>query len=407
MHRRWERRPRILCALPAPPPYSGPEIIGQQVLTSELAEQFRLTHVQTNINRANQQKGRIQARLLGGLLKLWLRVAGRLLRPRPRLTYLFLSQNLTGFVRDAAIIVTSKALGVPVAVHVQASNFGNFYGKAGRLQQAFIRWTLRGTRRVIVVADRFAPQFLPFVPRSVIVTLYNGTDVDPALFATEPRSDETAGPLTIAYLGHLSVAKGFCDVLRAIPRVLDEVPEAQFQFGGEWLVDERNILFDETGRPLPRFQPADRARWHDLQATYGDRVQHLGVVAGEDKARLLRTSAIFTLPSYSEGFPVSVLEAMAAGLPLVVTPVGALPEVLAEDVNGHFVPVGDSAALAEAIIRLARDPDLRARMGKANRDLALTRFSRQRFIMDLGAIFRGALASDGPVKPTAPPSDPA
>lgn len=81
---------------------------------------------------------------------------------------------------------------------------------------------------------------------------------------------------------------------------------------------------------------------------------------------LLQALHLFVLPSEDEGLPITVLEAMAAGLPVIATPVGGVPEMVHDGVNGLLVPVGDAQALAEAITALATDPDLRRRMGEAS-----------------------------------------
>lgn len=98
-----------------------------------------------------------------------------------------------------------------------------------------------------------------------------------------------------------------------------------------------------------------------------DRFRLLGL--REDAAPLLAGADIFVLASDHEGGPLAVLEAMAAGLPVVSTPVGLVPDAVTEGVNGHIVPIGRPDALAAAIIDLARDPDRRSRMGAAGGEL--------------------------------------
>jgi glycosyltransferase involved in cell wall biosynthesis len=95
-------------------------------------------------------------------------------------------------------------------------------------------------------------------------------------------------------------------------------------------------------------------------------IDYFGEIQGEDKKTFLNTSDIFILPSYTEGLPISMLEAMASRLPLVVTPVGAISEIVENEVNGFIIPVGDYKALAEKILILANDNDLRKRIGENN-----------------------------------------
>lgn len=106
-----------------------------------------------------------------------------------------------------------------------------------------------------------------------------------------------------------------------------------------------------------------------------DRYDYVGVYSRpEERAAFMRGLDVFVMPSFTEGTPNSVIEAMAYGLPVVASDVGGIPDVLDTD-SGVLVPPGDAAALAEALLRLARDADLRARMGKAARARFLRLFS--------------------------------
>jgi glycosyltransferase involved in cell wall biosynthesis len=101
-------------------------------------------------------------------------------------------------------------------------------------------------------------------------------------------------------------------------------------------------------------------------------VELRGWLHGQAKAEAFRTADIFVLPSLErEGVPNVLLEAMAAGLPIVATQVSGIPSIIAQNVNGLLVPPGDAAALARAIEQLLNDPQGRQSMGSANRDAAL------------------------------------
>jgi glycosyltransferase involved in cell wall biosynthesis len=107
----------------------------------------------------------------------------------------------------------------------------------------------------------------------------------------------------------------------------------------------------------------------------GDRYDYAGVYSRpEERAAFMRGLDVFVMPSFTEGTPNSIIEAMAHGLPVVASDVGGIPDVLDAD-SGILVPPGDAAALAEALLRLARDAGLRARMGKAARARYLRLFS--------------------------------
>jgi glycosyltransferase involved in cell wall biosynthesis len=110
-----------------------------------------------------------------------------------------------------------------------------------------------------------------------------------------------------------------------------------------------------------------------VAAELGDAGELLG--ERDDVAEQLARADVFVLSSRSEGLPMAILEAMAAGLPVVATAVGGIPELVADGETGLLVPPGDADALAEALRRLVADPELRRRLGDAARTRVEERFS--------------------------------
>jgi glycosyltransferase involved in cell wall biosynthesis len=99
---------------------------------------------------------------------------------------------------------------------------------------------------------------------------------------------------------------------------------------------------------------------------------------------------VFTMPSHSEGLPLSLLEAMAAGVPPVVTQVGGMPEVVQQGKTGLIVPPGDVAALADRISFLLGNPPVATKMGAAARDRILDQFTVDRMAAEYRAVYRRA-----------------
>jgi glycosyltransferase involved in cell wall biosynthesis len=115
----------------------------------------------------------------------------------------------------------------------------------------------------------------------------------------------------------------------------------------------------------------------------------------DDVPRLLAASDLFVLSSDYEGVPLSVLEAMAAGKPVVATTVGGVPELVEDGVTGFLVPPRDPKVLAQGILRLAKDADLRQRMGKAAQERALERFDISRTAREYEALYLKLLKERG------------
>jgi glycosyltransferase involved in cell wall biosynthesis len=113
----------------------------------------------------------------------------------------------------------------------------------------------------------------------------------------------------------------------------------------------------------------------ELENKYPQEICFSGVVEGEEKEKLFMVSDIFALPSYSEGLPISIIEAMSYGLPIITSPLGALPDYLREGDNCFFVPPGDYVKLSDSLIRLIRNPALRFEIGKRNYEYSHARLS--------------------------------
>jgi glycosyltransferase involved in cell wall biosynthesis len=123
-----------------------------------------------------------------------------------------------------------------------------------------------------------------------------------------------------------------------------------------------------------------------------DRVHLAGEVPLERVFHYYDQADAFALPSYTEGFPNTLLEAMMSGLAAVVTPVGAIPEVITQGEGGLFVPVGEVEPLANALQQLAADRELTCAMGRVNRENAEKSFSRGAVVQKMVNLYKDLLS---------------
>jgi glycosyltransferase involved in cell wall biosynthesis len=155
--------------------------------------------------------------------------------------------------------------------------------------------------------------------------------VDVAAFDRRRRAP-IRGNYQVLFLGWIVKEKGVYDILDAVPGVVDKFPAAQFVFAGNKGVEQiAQAIYD---RGLSKH------------------ARVLGWVDGDRKRELLLASRLLLLPSYTEGVPNVILEAMAAGLPAITTPVGGIPSVFSEGVNGYFVEPGNAHSLAARIMSM-------------------------------------------------------
>jgi glycosyltransferase involved in cell wall biosynthesis len=182
---------------------------------------------------------------------------------------------------------------------------------------------------------------------------------------------------TVLYTGRLQYAKGVLVLLDAVPMVAREHKHAHFTIAGA-----RHTSIDDAAL-TQRLNADDTTRHVSLP----------GHVPWRKLVEHYRAAKIFVMPSYYETGGISVIEAMAFGLPVVATRAGGLSEVVEDGVTGILVPPGDSTALAEAICRLLRDPELRRSMGAAGRSTVLEKFTVDRLAARTLAVYQ-SLASN-------------
>jgi glycosyltransferase involved in cell wall biosynthesis len=138
----------------------------------------------------------------------------------------------------------------------------------------------------------------------------------------------------------------------------------------------------------------DELYYQSLQARVAE--QELNVVFTgwqDDPYSFYENADIVVLPTLSEGFPRSVLEAMFCGIPVVASAVGGIPEIVVDGETGYLVPPGDANALANALLRLLRDPHLRIKFGRAGRERVQQHFSSEQMIEKIQALYLKLLAS--------------
>ena len=171
----------------------------------------------------------------------------------------------------------------------------------------------------------------------------------------------------VLFLGRLEPAKGIFDLLEALAAVRTAVPDVRLVCAGNG---------DRLG-----------VAQHAECLGIADAVKFTGWVGPSGKRALFEAAAVFALPSYSEALPISLLEAMAAGVPVVAAGVGGIPEVVAHEVSGCLVAPGDKASLERALRRLLTESRLAALIGAAARETARLRFAPERALPKLEEIY--------------------
>jgi glycosyltransferase involved in cell wall biosynthesis len=371
-------KPSVLIIGPTPPPHHGMTTLTVAILGSPVLNgAFRLFHVDTADRRDLDNMGRLD---LGNVV-LGLRHAATLAwilaRHRPDLVYLPVSQNRWAYVRDAVLIGLSRLARVPVMTHLNGGGFRAFYDGSGPATRWLVRRTSRWLAAAVVLGEGLRSIYDGLVPPDRVHVIPNGV-ADPFPDGPPPRNG--ARPARVTYLGTLIRSKGFPELLRVAGRLGSAGVDARFVLAGGWNSDEERAAAEATVARLG----------------LAGRVEFAGVVAGESKRRVLAEADIFVLPTRypPEGQPLSILEAMAAGVPVVSTPRAAIPDMLEDGVTGLLIPEGDEPALEAALRRLVESPSERSAMGAAARTRYLEGFTVDRMTERLRDLM-AAIVEDG------------
>jgi len=340
-------------------------------LESSLREKFDLKFLKTNVRKSNAQKARFDHYMIAAFFTFHARLIYKILRYRPILAYYPVTATYMGWVgRDIWCLLICRALGVRTVIHLRG---GHLKLNLRKFHPWLRKWVKRACQTAslgLVQANCLKDQFEGLLPGDRIKVLYN------AIQAGELTNNNLTDyhPDTVLFLGHLTQAKGYCDIVKAIPLVAAGFKAVRFVFAGSFLQKERNVFFNQTtGEPL---QSEDPMKIHQeiSSGPYKKNYSYVGMVSGQAKVDLLRSAEIFTLPSYSEGFSRALLEAMTMGKPVITTPVGAHKEIVQDGVHGFLVTPGNIEQLADRIMTLLSDKALSSRMAATNYDYARTNF---------------------------------
>ena len=263
--------------------------------------------------------------------------------------------------------VAAPLAGVPIRIFtVHGWAFSAYSGLASTLYRLADRLVSPLTSRIVCVAEseRAAGLRARTCAARKTVVIPNAVDV-----GAQPRASFEAEPPRIVSVGRLKAPKDFLTLARALARL-----------------DRGSFTAAIAGDGPDRGRVFAELRGVEGVDLLGDR---------DDVPELLAQAQIFVLASRSEGMPVSVLEAMAAGLPVVASDVGGVGEVVVDGETGLLVPPGDDAALERALRRLIASPELRRRLGAAGRTRAETQFDLPRWRERHVELYREELAARG------------
>lgn len=343
-----------------PPPFIGPAIATEILVHSDILNRhFELSHFNTTINSNLAGMGRFSPFKLLRVILQYMHLCFKLAYCKPAVALLPISQTGMGFLKDSVFILLCRFFSsTRIIVQLRGSNFSNWFKGSSPAMQRYVRRILRRAFGVIVLGENLRHIFEPFFPPARIFVIPNGGN-----FPIPPRSGMQDNCIRLLWVSNFLPSKGFFDVLLALSRLNDKKGEKKFHLKalGAW------------------YDSAFQKKCEELIKSRKLPVEIITSDAGREEKYLQLANAdifIFT-PVAPEGHPWVIVEALAAGLPVIATAMGAIEQSVVDGKNGFIVPVNEPDAIAAKILELASEPGRLKEMGQCSRALYQKRFTEE------------------------------
>lgn len=282
------------------------------------------------------------------LLKAWCAFSTLAITGKIKIVHMHLAYG-TSFWRKSLFAALTMLLRIPFVIHLHSGYFPQYYRNSSRLTQLIIRYMFRRAAATITVSNDLK-LWLAQISKSPDTVIIHNPVCIPAIEHETVRDQSK-----IVFLGRIEPAKGIIDLITAFQHLSPNYPDLRLVIAGA----------------------GDTATAKKMAAELGiaSKIDFPGWLAGATKSALLTTATIFVLPSYAEGMPMAVLEAMSHGTAVIASDVGGIPEAVHHGIEGLLVPPGNVVKLADAITLLLCNRELRERLGKAGQEAVRQRFS--------------------------------
>ena len=358
---------RILLVVPLPPPYHGSNLMNQYVANcKELGKRYKIKVLPLHYATDIADIGEINLRKIIVLIGYLARTLRFLKTFRPHAVYFVPAITGFSFYRDCLFALIFKYLKVNVIYHLHGK--GIKHKLHSPLQKKMYRWFFKDTT-IIHLSSMLYEDLKEVVSYEQCKFLANGIE-DISLHPIDKVSDNARKP-TILFISNLLISKGPLVLLDACKILMSKGLEFKTYFVGNPSMELNQEFFANT---------VDRMGLQDY-------VEYLGPLYGKEKYEIFRKSDVLAFPTQRDTFPLVLLEAMAASLPVVSTREGSIPEIVDDGITGYIVDKQNPMQLSEKIEFLILNPDQRQKMGLAARRKFERKYTINVFYKNLVQIF--------------------
>ena len=273
------------------------------------------------------------------------------------------------FFRKSFFIVLSKLLNRKIVLHIHGGGFAQFLTIAykNQIKKKIIRRLLQMPNIIICLSESKANEVESYVSKKKIKIVPNPA---PYHNSTKNKPIDNINPIIILFAGWVEKEKGIFDLISAFSEVQKTFINCRLIIAGKGRIDD--------GKKLAK----------KLHST--DKIIFTGWLQKNDMHKMLYSADIFCLPSYCEGVPMSILEAMALGLPVITTPVGGIPDIVENGKTGLFFQPGNIKQLEEKLLMLLKNPSVSQKVGlnaklfvEKNHSISITKYKLKKIYNEL------------------------
>lgn len=270
------------------------------------------------------------------------------------------------FIRKSLVLKLSKIFNKKVIVHMHGAEFKQFYNYSNNNKKIKIKEFLIESDKVIVLGESWKEFVAKLDDRINIEVMPNFVS------CTDASVSFKNNKVNILFLAVLIKRKGIFDLIEAINLILNDNKFSSYEI---------NVIIAGTGEDEK--QVIDRVKKLNIMENF----EFKGWVGKDEKLKILQNSQLFVLPSYNEGLPVSILEAMSYGLPIISTNVGSIEDAVINDYNGRIINPGDINSLRESIEYLINNKDIWNYFSKNSKHLVERKYDKEKYFLKMEKMY--------------------
>lgn len=352
----------LICGI-LPPPFFGHSAMYKILMESAFVDAFEVIFLDMRFWSYEKHKKVTLTKLLK-LVKYFVQYIYLILRRRPGYILYNISFDKMPFLKDVFFCGAGKLLGCRIVLHDMGQYVRELHDSSGNFYQSLICWLLKNVTAIVVLGESVKSVYKGFIDDQRLFVVPGSVEDTRHLQIAGSRNGSS--DINILFFSFMSESKGVFTAFKAVPKVLAEDSRIRFTFAGP------------VGSELVQ------TALSQLKQTFNLRVEHLGYIGDAlERTKMYRNADIFIFPTHRDVFGLVLLHAMAEGLPIVASREGSVLEIIQDGVNGFLVEKGNADQLAQKILSLAGDPQLRQKIGSTNRERYVSVYSPQQYAANM------------------------